>query len=147
MNFANAATVVCNVCKELLAVTISEFEGEQTKNFHQIEILMDKWFVKWLPACVCRSDSRLAPSQWETLLQSNAVSHWLGTNLESSLKLNQPWDGSALSFYWNNDDFWLLQLKEILHRNFNQIHMVSLTKCISQCCMHHAALRDGCMMA
>ena len=32
-----------------------------------------------------RADSRLAPSQWETSLQSNAVSHWLGTNLESAL--------------------------------------------------------------
>ena len=32
-----------------------------------------------------RADSRLAPSQWETSLQSNAVSHWLGTNLESVL--------------------------------------------------------------
>ena len=32
-----------------------------------------------------RSDSRLAPSQWETSLQSNAVSHWLGANLESDL--------------------------------------------------------------
>ena len=31
-----------------------------------------------------RADSRLAPSQWETLLQSNAVSHWLGTCLESA---------------------------------------------------------------
>ena len=30
-------------------------------------------------------DSRLAPSQGETSLQSNAVSHWLGTNLESAL--------------------------------------------------------------
>ena len=29
-----------------------------------------------------RADSRLAPSQWETALQSNAVSHWLGANLE-----------------------------------------------------------------
>ena len=28
---------------------------------------------------------KLAPSQWETSLQSNAVSHWLGTNLESAL--------------------------------------------------------------
>ena len=26
-----------------------------------------------------------APSQWETLLQSKAVSHWLGANLESAL--------------------------------------------------------------
>ena len=33
-----------------------------------------------------RADSRLVPSQWETSLQSNAVSHWLGTNLESTLK-------------------------------------------------------------
>ena len=30
-----------------------------------------------------QADFRLAPSQWETLLQSNAVSHWLGANLES----------------------------------------------------------------
>ena len=27
-----------------------------------------------------RADSRLAPRQWETSLQSNAVSHWLGAN-------------------------------------------------------------------
>ena len=33
----------------------------------------------------CRADSRLVPSQWETSLQSKAVSHWLGTNSESTL--------------------------------------------------------------
>ena len=33
------------------------------------------------------ADSRLVPSQWETSLQSNAVSHWLGTNLDSALDL------------------------------------------------------------
>ena len=33
---------------------------------------------------VHRTDSRLALSQWEMLLQSNAVSHWLGANLESA---------------------------------------------------------------
>ena len=32
-----------------------------------------------------RADSRLASCQWETSLQSNAVSHWLGTNLELAL--------------------------------------------------------------
>ena len=31
------------------------------------------------------ADSRLAPSQWETSVQSNYVSHWLSTNLESAL--------------------------------------------------------------
>ena len=35
------------------------------------------------PVAYCRTDSRLAPSQWETSLQSNAVSHWLGAKLES----------------------------------------------------------------
>ena len=33
-----------------------------------------------------RADSRFSPSQWETSLQSNAVSHWLGANQESALK-------------------------------------------------------------
>ena len=32
-----------------------------------------------------RADSRLAPSQWEMLLQSNNVSHWLDANLELAL--------------------------------------------------------------
>ena len=31
------------------------------------------------------ADSRVVPSQWETSLQSNAISHWLGTNLKSTL--------------------------------------------------------------
>ena len=34
---------------------------------------------------ITRADARLVASQWETLLQSNAVSHWLGANLESAL--------------------------------------------------------------
>ena len=42
-----------------------------------------------------RTSSRFAPSQWETPLQSNAVSHWLGANLESALtqcyKRNITW--------------------------------------------------------
>ena len=33
-----------------------------------------------------RVDSMFAPSQWETSLQSNTVSHWLGANLESALQ-------------------------------------------------------------
>ena len=37
------------------------------------------------PAGYIRADSRFAPSQWETSSQSNAISHWLGTNLESAL--------------------------------------------------------------
>ena len=33
-----------------------------------------------------RADSGFAPSQWEMSLQSNAVSHWLGTNVDSALR-------------------------------------------------------------
>ena len=36
-------------------------------------------------AQLCKAYSRLVPSQWEMSLQSNAVSHWLGANLESAL--------------------------------------------------------------
>ena len=35
----------------------------------------------------CRADYRFAPSQWETALLCNDVSHWLGTSLESALVL------------------------------------------------------------
>ena len=61
-------------------------------NSCDIIINLDKWeqysscfdvhVIRW---CHNRADSRLAPSQWETSLQSNAVSHWLGANLESAL--------------------------------------------------------------
>ena len=35
--------------------------------------------------CYTRDDSRFAPSQWETALLCNEVSHWLGASLESAL--------------------------------------------------------------
>ena len=34
---------------------------------------------------IFRADSRFAPSQWETALLCNDVSHWLGANLEPAL--------------------------------------------------------------
>ena len=67
--------------------------------------LISLWFrVQYLPSqrlwktchtIFCRSnnngysaDSRFAPSQWETALLCNDVSHWLGTNLESALYMS-----------------------------------------------------------
>ena len=46
------------------------------------EIVILPWSLWYFSA-----DSRLAPSQWETSLQSKTVSHWLGANLESALYL------------------------------------------------------------
>ena len=53
--------------------------------FYHNEVLHILWQwqmqeVNW----TIRADSRFAPNQWEKSLQSNAVSHWRGTNLESS---------------------------------------------------------------
>ena len=52
--------------------------------------------------CVC-ADSRFAPSQWETSLQKNTASHWLGANLESRFAPSQ-WETSLQS---NAASHWL----------------------------------------
>ena len=38
-----------------------------------------------------KADFMFVPSQWETSLQSNAASHWVGANLETALGLSPPW--------------------------------------------------------
>ena len=67
-----------------------------------------------------RADSSLAPSQWQTSLQSNAVSHWLGANLESCLSLNDTLKESgfcrgnncmAKKYNWNKFPIILLAKK------------------------------------
>ena len=45
--------------------------------------ITDTWSSSWY----CSAHSRLAPSQWETMLLCNDVSHWLGARLESALIL------------------------------------------------------------
>ena len=50
-----------------------------------------------------RADSTLAPSQWETSLQSNAVSHWMGANLKSTVQnLRGTTSGLLHQRLWNN---------------------------------------------
>ena len=58
-----------------------------------------------------RDDSSLAHSQWETSLQSNAVSHWLDANLRSANE-GGDWTGPFVvdSFFfnslWPTDSLW-----------------------------------------
>ena len=42
--------------------------------------------ISHIPLSDDRADSRFAPSQWETALLCNNVSHWLGPSLESPLR-------------------------------------------------------------
>ena len=67
---------------------------ENSLFFHTANIVLPRcktdvnWFSSHLDLLfyfIYRADFRLAPSQWETSLQSNAVSHWLGANLDSAL--------------------------------------------------------------
>ena len=53
------------------------------------------------PWCfVARADSRFAPSQWETALLCNNVSHWLGTNLVSPVTWPWPSDPFNMEQPW-----------------------------------------------
>ena len=70
-----------------------------------------------------RADSRLAPCQWETSLQSNAVSHWLGANLEAALTVpdlwRRPWKFSmevrkALNTCLNNYTCWYFNIHAVI---------------------------------
>ena len=81
--------IITNICTwhdSCAVVSCANFCSDQfiriwarTKKTHRIWIMMEKLSVKWAPGHEnYRADSRLSPSQWETSLQSNAVSHWLG---------------------------------------------------------------------
>ena len=102
---------------------ICEDFGEKWPRYKGTALYMENCFSLWYPTVHCsegkehkffsaarynriypkdkiyRVDSRLVPSQWEMSLQSNAVSHWLGINLESDL-IHLKWflDSNRISF-------------------------------------------------
>ena len=47
------------------------------------------------------ADSRFAPSQWETALLCNDISHWLGANLKSALDIYACWHALLQTVYKN----------------------------------------------
>ena len=69
-----------------------EFHAQHALGFrHAKRALESFWNLMWLlRSWICiiyyfRTDFRSASSQWETSIQSNAISHWQGTSLESAL--------------------------------------------------------------
>ena len=79
-------TIACSTVRSLLAQQLcrSNFFGQQEYGWKPRKISSVKFTQRATWKCTCRAESRLAPSQWETSLQSNAVSHWLGAHLESA---------------------------------------------------------------
>ena len=88
-------------------------------------------------SCYTGADSRLAPSQWEMSLQSNAISHWLGANLESALytllMTSSAWwvhYQQLISAHWNSNSLnwycWFslrqVQLSPKYHKTSNIRH-------------------------
>ena len=47
-------------------------------------VMADMLYFSCHGACCYRAESRFAPSQWETVLLCNNISHWLGAGLESA---------------------------------------------------------------
>ena len=78
----------CLGLNELTLWPLGDLNEMWITNFQAEQLLIDGW-PGW---GISSADSRFAPSQWETSLQGNAVSHWLGANLESALYLlwNRP---------------------------------------------------------
>ena len=68
---------------------------------------------------IIRDDSRFAPSQWETALLCNNVSHWMGTSLESAL-ITEQWQMCSC---WTT---YLLQRCQVGKKKFREIWKLNM---------------------
>ena len=76
--------------------------------------------------CHIRTDSRFAPSQWETALLCNGVSHWLGARLGPALHFVSP--GTNVM----NVTLWLkCQFIHACHKDFSRYQFKSFTRCLT----------------
>ena len=62
------------------------------------------------------AESRFVPSQWEMLLQSKTISHWLGRNLESALYVIfiHPFLSNILNLSTKSFNFIILSYEQFL---------------------------------
>ena len=85
---------------KLTTSVIANRKGSQKTGIIMLHLLLACRDIWWVEAWQCkmnciRADSRFAPSQCETTLLCNDVSHWLGTSLESALCMCPYWWVSA----------------------------------------------------
>ena len=55
---------------------------------------------------ILRADSRFVPSQWETVLHCNGVSHWLGASLESALHTSNTLTKPRTDKNWSSNTYY-----------------------------------------
>ena len=85
--------------------------------------------------CLCYSTG-LAPSQWETALLCNDISHWLGESLESALF--KHWVLWQLQAQWHRDHFVCFQP---VRDDVTLWHGLSLAGCIHKMISHDNQVR------
>ena len=123
--------------QELKKKRWQEFSPYQLYLFDDISSIRCSKIVTY-PTIMSRAHSKLAPSQWETLLQSNTVSHWLVTNLESA----QIWlDSVRCNGYWTIYDFSVREMYQVFQTcltsvwrlpcNFTMDYIASSDKCLT----------------
>ena len=90
----------------------TKFQWISTSSFDVSIGQLNGYFIQWLIfphprinvyITIIRADSRFTPSQWETALFCNDVSHWLGASLESAWIMYQVHDSENLRrpFTWH----------------------------------------------
>ena len=130
---------------------------------YRVLIIQTKYFRGWTfgspPVFCCKRvgllaqyqgfflSSRFAPNQWETSLQRNTVSHWLGASLASALLCEAPYDAFMTSAYYRElnvlchrmitDMMWYLisDIHDLSKRNlcsFSRKHAANLPE-LSRC--------------
>ena len=94
------------------------------------------------------ADSRFAPSQWETVLLCNDVSHWLGANLESALKYHlkkKPWDVRPVFFVLSLIR-WVMSAPMRKYVIYILINTFYHRKAPCQCIQKRVILKQGCVL-
>ena len=86
------------------------------------------WYIQWKQNHFASADSRLAPSQWETSLQSNTISYWLGASIESALCAAMNHSLLSLLNRWNK---WVSHLPVKMHTPcINQYSWLPIWTCL-----------------
>ena len=94
-----------------------------------------------------RADSRFAPSQWETALLCNDVSHWMGTSLESALSIvmyetGLKWDLTVINttnkrYRWTIVNTTHQYIYKYIH------HPLTVSFIVIECCNEFASIRKA----
>ena len=94
----------------------------------------DYQHAQWSQLNESKADSRLLPSQWETSLQYNVVSHWLGANLEATLEsinMSMVPTSNSSNIHISTGRIWRFSVLAVLQTRFitPTLHLIRKDRC------------------